>query len=256
MAFLRAVRSCSFFFVYSLYLVFFFDLVERLFLWPYLALFPQRRVAVVSTWFRVLAHSTLGLARLLAGVRLRVDGALPPGAFVLVMNHQSLLDIPIAYSVANRPYALIPTRAAYARGIPGVSLLLRMGRHPLIEQTEASRRRDLLAIAHAAEAVARGETSLLIFPEGHRTRDGAIGQFMSAGLRAILTRAKRPVYLLVEDGFWRARATADSLLHFAGMQGVLRIRGPFEPRAGEDLDAFVERLRLRMGTELDEIRGL
>ena len=62
----------------------------------------------------------------------------------------------------------------------------------------------------AADQVARGELSTLIFPEGHRTRDGEIGPFMRAGLRAILLRAQRPVYLIVVDGLWRARTTAAS----------------------------------------------
>jgi 1-acyl-sn-glycerol-3-phosphate acyltransferase len=255
MALFRAARSCFFFFVYFLYLVFFFELVERLFLVPYIAVFPKQRVPVVSVWFRVLAHSTLALTRILAGVRLRVEGRLPPGALVLVMNHQSLLDIPIAYSVANRPYAVIPTRKSYARGIPGVSLLLRMGRHPLVEQTDESRRRDLLSIVRAAEAVSRGETSLLIFPEGHRTRDGSIGPFMGAGLRTVLKRADKPVHLLVVDGYWRSRNTAESLLNFAGMDGVLRIVGPLRPESGEDEGAFADRLRARMCAELDDLRG-
>jgi 1-acyl-sn-glycerol-3-phosphate acyltransferase len=113
-----------------------------------------------------------------------------------------------------------------------------------------------VAIARAAEAVARGEQSLLIYPEGHRTRDGEIGPFMRAGLRSILQRAQRPVYLLVVDGYWRARTTQDTLFHFAGTRGVLRILGPFPPPEEKDLDAYIAELRERMVQELHALRGV
>jgi len=252
---LRAARSVLFFLVYGLWVALFFGPVQRLVIWPLTRLFPGKHNPIMGAWFRLLANSTLGQARVIGGVRIKVEGAVPPGSAVFVVNHQSLLDIPLVYSRVGPPYPLIPTRALYARGIPGISLLIRLGRLPLVHQTRESRRQDVVAIAHAAEAVARGESSILIFPEGHRTRDGQIGPFMRAGLRAILARARRPVYLLVIDGLWRARTTADSLLHFAGMRGALHVLGPFDPPAEEALDAFVDDLRQRMCAELDVMRG-
>jgi 1-acyl-sn-glycerol-3-phosphate acyltransferase len=252
---LRAARSVLFLAVYGLYLVFFFGLVQRFVVWPLTLLLPTRRTAIVGTWFRILARSTLALARWLAGVRLEVQGEVPPGSFVFVMNHQSMLDIPIIYAQANRPYPVIPTRAWYAWGIPGVSLLLRLARHPLVRQTRESQRRDIVAIARAADEVARGELSILIFPEGHRSRDGEIGPFMKGGLRTILTRARRPVYVLVVDGFWPARASGEALRNFAGMKGALRVSGPLPPPGEEKVDAFIEELRRRMCHELDVLRG-
>jgi len=252
---LRAARSVLFLTLYALYLALYFGLVQRLVIWPLTRLFPGRHNRIMSGWFRHLANSTLWQARVIGGVRITVSGEVPPGSAVVVMNHQSLLDIPLVYSKVGPPYPVIPTRALYAWGIPGVSLLLRLARHPLVHQTRESRRQDVVAIAHAADAVARGESSILIFPEGHRTRDGEIGPFMRAGLRAILVRARRPVYLLVVDGLWRARTTADALLHFAGMQGALQVLGPFDPPVEEALDAFVDELRQRMCAELDSMRG-
>jgi 1-acyl-sn-glycerol-3-phosphate acyltransferase len=221
-SFLRAARGVLFLSVYALFMLFGFGLPQRLFVWPLAALLPSKRVFIVGFWYRAMARSSLALARVFAGVRLRVEGRIAPGSFVFVMNHQSLLDICIAHAQMQDPYPLIPTRALYARGIPGISPLIRMGRYPLVRQTQESRRSDLVAIARAASEVERGEQSLLIFPEGHRTRDGEIGPFMRAGLRAILLRAKRPVYLLVVDGFWQARTAADTLFNFAGSQGRCR----------------------------------
>jgi len=253
---LRAARGVLFLLAYLVYLVFFFGLPQRLVVWPLAWLLPKYRVRIVGFWFRKTARCSLGLARVFAGVRLRVEGSVPPGSFVFVMNHQSLLDVCIGHAQMKDPYPVIPTRALYAWGVPGISPLIRMGRLPLVRQTKASRRQDIAVIARAAEAVARGELSLLIYPEGHRTRDGEIGPFMRAGLRSILRRAQRPVYLLVVDGFWRSRTAADTLFHFAGTRGVLRILGPFPPPGEEALDVYIDELRERMVAELQTLRGI
>ena len=253
-ALLQVVRGTLFFVVYALFAVL-AGLVQRVVIWPLSILHRGQRIALVGGWFRLMAQASIGIARVAAGVRLDVQGKIPPGSCVAVMNHQSLLDIPIAYTQVGPPYPVIPTRALYAWGIPLISLLIRLGRLPLIAQTKESRRSDLEAIARAADEVARGTVSTLIYPEGHRSRDGEIGSFMRAGLRAILLRAQRPVYLIVVDGLWRARTTADSLFHFAGSQGHVRIEGPFATPAEEGLDAFVEELRARMCSILDDMRG-
>lgn len=252
---LRAARSVLFFALYGLWVVLFFGPFQRLVIWPLTRIFPGRHNPIMSGWFRHLANSTLWQARVIGGVRVTVSGTMPRGSAVFVVNHQSLLDIPLVYSRVGPPYPVIPTRALYARGIPGISLLIRLARLPLVHQTRESRRQDVVAIAQVADAVARGESSTLIFPEGHRTRDGEIGPFMRAGLRAILARARQPVYLMVIDGLWRARTTADSLLHFAGMRGVLHVLGPFAAPPEEGLDGFVDELRQRMCAELDLMRG-
>ena len=76
-----------------------------------------------------------GPAKPLAGVRVTVEGAIAPGSCTVVMNHQSLIDIPIGFSIVPGPLPLVPTRRKYARGYPGVSPLIRVARLPLVGQT-------------------------------------------------------------------------------------------------------------------------
>lgn len=251
----RAAQSLLFFAVYALYLVFFFGLVQRLVVWPLVLVWPARRYDIVGAWFRLLANSTLGLARTLADVRLDVRGSVPPGAAVVVMNHQSLLDIPIGYSLVTHPYPVIPTRSLYARGIPGVSPLLRLARAPFVTQKREQARADVKSILRATEDVAEGRLSMLIYPEGHRTHDGEISPFMTGGLRAIFGRARRPVYLIVVDGLWHARTAADALFTFAGTRGQVRVAGPLAPPAAGDVDAFIASLEAQMRAMLAELRA-
>lgn len=255
----RAVRSVTFFLFYFLiYLIVVVEIPTRLVFWPIVRLFPARRRAVMGRWVRLHAHGSLGVARWLAGVRVSIRGPrIPPGPVVIVMNHQSVFDIPIGIALAPPPYPVIPTRERYRRGLPGVSVLLRLARYPFVGKGEHARRQELVDIGHAAEAVARGEQSLLIFPEGHRTRDGQILPFMRSGLRIILGRAKHPIYCVVGDGMWRSRTFADALLRFAGTEVRVAVLGPFDPPESRDpqrLDAFMDELRDEMIRALADLR--
>jgi 1-acyl-sn-glycerol-3-phosphate acyltransferase len=252
---LRAARSFLFFGIYAVFLVLFFGLPQRVVVWPLTLLWPARRNAIVGSWFRLLANATLGLARVVAGVRVVRQGVVPPGSAVVLMNHQSLLDIPIAYATVCDPHPVIPTRKLYARGIPGVSPLLRLARAPFVTQTRETARQDVRAIAAAADEVAAGRLSLLIFPEGHRTHDGMISPFMTAGLRTILSRAGKPVYLIVVDGLWHARTTAEALFTFAGSRAKVRVLGPFAPPAKDEVEAFIGEMQARMVATLAGMRA-
>jgi 1-acyl-sn-glycerol-3-phosphate acyltransferase len=252
---LRAARSLLFFAVYAVYLVFFFGLPQRVIIWPLTLLLPAWRNDIVGFWFRLLANTTIALARVVAGVRLARSGSVPPGSCVVLMNHQSLLDIPIAYSLVCSPHPVIPTRRLYARGIPGVSPLLRLARAPFVTQTRAGARGDVKAIAAAAEEVAAGRLSMVIYPEGHRSDDGELSPFMTAGLKVILGRARRPVYLIVVDGLWHARTTAEALFAFAGTRGKVRVVGPIPPPEKDEIDLFITAMESRMGAMLASMRA-
>src|SRR2546423_10033909 len=90
----RAVRSLAFFVVYFAYLIFAVGLVQRLVIWPLALLLSGHRRSIVGWWLRLHARSTLAQARWLANVRVSTRGAIAPGPCLLVMNHQSVFDIP------------------------------------------------------------------------------------------------------------------------------------------------------------------
>jgi len=251
----RALRSGIFFAVFFGYMICVMGPGQRLFLWPATILFPHRRRAMVRAWLRAHARVTLTLARVLAGVRVSVHGALPGEACIVVMNHQSVLDIPIGLTLVTGPYPLIPTRDRYRRGIPGISPLVRIARFPIVSQKRTIPRPELAALTDAADQVARGEQSYLIFPEGHRSRDGSIGPFMRTGLRLVLSRARRPIYCIIADGMSHARTFAETASRFAGTRVRITILGPFPPPDDSAVDACIDSLRDRMRTALTELRA-
>jgi len=248
------VRSSAFITFYFLYLALLMGPVQRLLIWPAVLLFPRRRRSIIRAWVRLQAQVTLAIARGLAGVRVSVQGAILPEACIVVMNHQSVLDIPIGIGLVPGPYPLIPTRDRYSRGLPGISPFARLARFPFVSQGRTATRAELLAIRDAADQVARGEQSLIIYPEGHRTLDGMITDFMKPGLKLILSRAKRPVYCIVADGMWHARTFADAALRFAGTSVHVTVLGPFQVPEPNQIDSFMDELRNRMIEALVQIR--
>ena len=245
--------------MFACYAIVVIGLGQRLLLWPTIVLLSRRRTSIVGAWLRFHARATLWIARVVAGVRVSVHGAIRRESCVVVMNHQSVLDIPIGLSLIHGPQAIIPTRNRYRRGIPAVSPLARLAQFPFVSQGRSLGRAELRALIQAADRVDRGEASLLIYPEGHRTRDGRIGEFMRGGLRIALTRAHRPVYCVVADGMTTARTTRDAVAQLAGSAVSVAILGPFTPpadRSQETTDAFIDMLHNTMTNALTRLRGL
>ena len=133
---------------------------------------------------------------------------------------------------------------------------MRLARCPFLDQGEGATRAELLALARAADDVARGEQSFLIYPEGHRSRDGRLQPFMPRGSRLVLERARdRPVYLVVVDGLWHLRTLADIAFRLAGSSARAVVLGPFAvPGENSEVGPFVEFLRERMAEALASLR--
>jgi 1-acyl-sn-glycerol-3-phosphate acyltransferase len=246
---LRAARS-AFGFLLIAPLFFLTGSFQRFVLWPYCFLRPARRKAVMDPFMHFVARSVLVCMRI-GGARIAEPGPVPTERPVLVlMNHQSLLDIPTAVALCRPNVPLIVTRSLYGRGIPLVSPMLRIQRYPLIDPRQDRRQ----AVALVQEA-ARREEGILLYPEGHRSRGGELGRFATAGIRAVLKERRWPVYLIVTDGFWVCRRLKDFVFAIHRIDGKTEILGPFDPpRADAEVPAFVERMRETMQAKLQEMR--
>lgn len=212
---------------------------------------PARRLGLVSWFMRWMSSGILGLLAA-GGARFRRSGQIPSGdAALIVMNHQSLLDIPVVV-LMSRPYSpAFVTRHRYRRFIPLVSPCIRMVGCPIVDPKRDARG----AIDAVRRTVAASPRTLLIFPEGHRTRDGEVRPFKLGGIQATLETRPMPVYLVVTDGFWVSRRFVDSALNVHRIRGETEVLGPFPPPGDpEQIPAFVESLRDRMVAHLAEMR--
>lgn len=114
-----------------------------------------------------------------SGVRLEVavDPAVDPAAsYVLVSNHQSLFDIPVLLASSPGNMRLMAKRSLFQIPVFGWSLYL-AGFVPVDRQDKSSARGSF---SSATGQLARG-ISILVFPEGTRSKTGQLLPFQRGG---------------------------------------------------------------------------
>lgn len=234
------------------------DVIQRTVVAGLVNVLPTRRHAILGAWQRWIARLMIGLTRVAGGAEVGSLPSIPGHSGVLVlMNHQSLLDIPIMVASFDDLYPRIVTRARYSRGKPLISHMLRLYQYPLVDPGATVRG----GLDHLERAVATSDVPIGLFPEGTRTRDGEIGRFKRLGIGKILRARRWEVYLLVADGLWRAATLEDFLTSVSAIEARTRLVGPFlspDPGlsdSGRGIDLFVEEMRDRMVAALEEMRG-
>lgn len=151
--------------------------------------FTSRWVAPV----RYVAQRVLlqGVVRGVTRVRIvgRTELATLHGAFIVVANHSSHLDAPLVFTTLPRRlarYLAAGAAADYFFDVPW-----RRGLTALFFNAFPIRRGGMERTASAASELLTRGVPLLVFPEGTRSRTGAIGQFKS-GAAALAARASVP----------------------------------------------------------------
>lgn len=233
------------------------DIVERLIVTPLVWIAPSPRTPILAGWIKIMAWLVTRPVGLIGGFRIpRPERIVPSRPDVLIlMNHQSLFDIPLVIQAVSGGYPRIVTRKRYAQRIPLISHMIGLYQYPVVDPAaNADGLRDAL---DQLEAAAREtQVPLAVFPEGTRTKDGEIGRFKRAGLSRILATRPWTVYVFVADGFWRAAKIKD----FA--RGVKRVQGRMEhvatlewtdPEA--DPRQFIAGIRETMVERLEAMRG-
>ena len=232
------------------------DLLQRIVVYPVTWILPTRRAAILGTWQRYLCRTLFVILKVIGGADIPRPGRVPGGPGVLIlMNHQSLVDIPMVIASVDGTFLRIVTRQRYAKWIPIISHTIRTLEYPVVNPgAKAGETRRYLE--RLGEVARTSDAPLVLFPEGTRTRNGKILRFQTSALERILEARDWMVYLLVSDGYWRHA----KLSHFVGgmheIEGHLSVLGPFEWKDPEaDPGDFIERMRDLMVEELARIRG-
>ncbi|MFQ5416596.1 MAG: lysophospholipid acyltransferase family protein [Myxococcota bacterium] len=170
----------------------------------------------------------------------------PDEAYVMVANHQSLLDILVFFRLFNH-YKWVSKIENFR--IPCIGINMHLNEYiPLKRGDRASILKMLRLCRQALEA----GNSIMMFPEGTRSPDGHLRPF-KAGAFELALDARRPILPIVVTG------TADALpkkgfvlrgrhpIHLKVLDGI-----PYETFAGVSVEDLTERVRTLIASELEK----
>jgi 1-acyl-sn-glycerol-3-phosphate acyltransferase len=121
--------------------------------------------AVARLWARLVLRA--------CGVEVELEGGTAaPSPAVYAANHASALDIPVLFGYLPASFRIIHKRSLSF--VPFIGWFLHLGGHIAIDRGNAFRAKR--SLDRAAERIRRG-TSVAVFPEGTRSRDGMVGHF-------------------------------------------------------------------------------
>ncbi len=127
------------------------------------------------TWSRLILATT-GVHVTVAGLERLESGR----TYVFVSNHQSIYDIPILFW--SLPYQLRIIAKESLGNFPFLGWHLRRTGHMLVDR----RRPDRSRIFEWASRLTSNGLSLIVFPEGTRSRDGRVARFKGGGFQLAL----------------------------------------------------------------------
>ncbi len=237
--------------------------------WTGLKLLPVRLLGLVApgaacrlarrmivTWNRRVVR----WAQLAAGVDLVIEGSPPAGTgYVIASSHQSIVDIPLVLATFGAQNPLFVSKNALKWGVPNISPAARRARHAFVSRRRGDPR-QFGELARLGAVLEPERASVVIFPEGTRSRDGTLGAFKAGGTVALLRSATAARLVPVAiDGTWRVADLRSLLARFAGVRIRMRIGAPIELTPAERADdaalrAAVERCREFCASALAEWR--
>lgn len=179
-----------------------------------------------------------------------------PEQFILISNHQSLLDIPAYMNFLRDKELRFVAKDNLSRHIPLVSEMLRVQEHCMIPR-RGSPMVAMKTIEKFGKRVIEKKQIPVIFPEGTRTKDGNVGKFYSAGFRKLYETTKLPIVVCALDGGYQIRDMDNIMRNLKNGCYRVKVLKIFEaPKSKDDEVELLEESRKLIQEQLEQWRKL
>lgn len=169
----------------------------------------------------------------------------PATSYVFVCNHQGAYDIFAVYGWLGHNFRWM--MKAPLRRIPMVGYACYKSKQIFVDSSSP---RAIRRTMEDAEKILRGGMSIVVFPEGSRTRDGRMHRF-KRGAFLLADEFNLPVVPVTIDGAYDVLPITGRLPHWGHIS--LTIHKPICPaREGHDLPDVMERSRDAIASALPE----
>jgi 1-acyl-sn-glycerol-3-phosphate acyltransferase len=227
--------------------LFLFDPIQRIAM-----LFSRHAQQVAAGWLQVWLMRSLYFS----GASIRVERSAKvekDTSYLIVGNHQSLIDIPLVGALLFSNFPKYVSKQSLAKWIPSISYNLRNGGHALIERT--NREQAIAAITLLGQSARERGVSVLIYPEGTRSRAGELRRFRTGGALALLEVAPDlEVVPFVVDNSWQFLRHNLRPVPF-GIELKVWIGDPIARHADEDPAELIHEVRSQIEKTLERWRG-
>lgn len=152
--------------------------------------YNAHRISVAYlNWFLVRTTHILGTSYHLKGMENIPDNK----PLIIVANHQSLHDITTIIWFLRKAHPKFISKIELGKGIPSVSYNLKHGGSALIDRKDP--KQALPEIKKVAELINNNNYSVVIFPEGTRSKTGSPKPFAVNGLKMLYKFAPNAYFL-------------------------------------------------------------
>ncbi len=151
-------------------------------------------------WSRVLLR--------IGGIRVKVEGVekiAPGGSYVFIANHRSYFDVPCILPHIPVQFRFVANKNLFS--VPFIGFHLKRAGHLAVDSSNA--RESLKSMAEAGRIIQERNVSVLVFPEGARTRgellpfkDGAAFVAIKAGVPIVPIALLGTREILPLGSFW------------------------------------------------------
>lgn len=177
-----------------------------------------------------------------------------PEQFILISNHQSLLDIPVYMVFLKGRDVRFVAKDSLSHHIPLVSPMLKSHGHCFIPRIVGASV-GMKRIDAFSRRCLENKWNPVIFPEGTRSRDGSVGKFYSAGFRRIADSTKLPIVACVVDEGYKINDIRHVVENMRNVNYHVKILKVYPPAlTKEDQVAILEDSHNLMEKQLEEWR--